>query len=64
MTLVAATDNWLDARARMTPDAAAVIDGETTTTWRTLAKRAGVLAEGLRNHNIGTGDAMRTRKPS
>jgi O-succinylbenzoic acid--CoA ligase len=57
MTLVAATENWLSARARMTPDAAAVIDDETTT-WHMLAERAGKLAAGLRSHRIGRGDRV------
>ncbi|SKB04574.1 non-ribosomal peptide synthetase [Aeromicrobium choanae] len=48
---------FLDQAAR-TPDAVAVVDGETTRTYAELARRAGALATDLRGRGVGPGDVV------
>jgi O-succinylbenzoic acid--CoA ligase len=58
MTAVAADQLWLPARAELSPDATAVLDDDTTLSWRALSERSEMIAGGLFGHPVSRGDRV------
>ncbi|MGQ0550503.1 MAG: acyl-CoA synthetase [Armatimonadota bacterium] len=50
--------HWLERRADLVPEGAAMIDGEATTTYRTLRNRVAAAAGAMRAHGVGRGDRV------